>query len=254
MKPNEKNIPIAAVILAAGKGTRMRSESAKVLHRLHGRPMVIFPVEAARAVGAEKIVLVVGHQADKVRKTVEKQEGDVLFVLQRHQLGTAHAVLQARRALNKFSGTVLILCGDVPLLTKDTLEALLDHHRRSGASVTVLTSRPPDPSGYGRVIRDAEGRVAGIVEEADTGDAEKKIGEINTGIYCVESDFLFDALDAVRTDNAQREYYLTDIVGEAARRGLTVCAYELADHREATGINTPEQLDEAHHILRQRLP
>ncbi|HET57153.1 MAG TPA: bifunctional UDP-N-acetylglucosamine diphosphorylase/glucosamine-1-phosphate N-acetyltransferase GlmU, partial [Deltaproteobacteria bacterium] len=121
-------------------------------------------------------------------------------------------------------------------------------------SVTVLTSRPPDPSGYGRVIRDAEGRVAGIVEEADTGDAEKKIGEINTGIYCVESDFLFDALDAVRTDNAQREYYLTDIVGEAARRGRTVCAYELTDHREATGINTPEQLDEAHHILRQRLP
>ncbi|OPL13947.1 MAG: hypothetical protein AVO39_02820 [delta proteobacterium MLS_D] len=254
MNPNRKEAPVAAVILAAGKGTRMRSESAKVLHCLGGRPMVLLPVEAARAVGAETIVLVVGHQADKVRETVEKQTGDVLFVLQRRQLGTGHAVLQARRALKEFSGTVMILCGDVPLLTKETLKAFLDNHRRGGAPVTVLTSHPPDPSGYGRVVRDAEGHVTGIVEEADTGDAEKKIGEINTGIYCVESAFLFDALGSVGVDNAQKEYYLTDIVGEAARRGLAVRAYELADHREAMGINTPEQLDEAHNIMRERLP
>ncbi|MCK9229409.1 MAG: NTP transferase domain-containing protein [Syntrophales bacterium] len=243
---------LAAVILAAGKGTRMNSETAKVLHPLCGKPMVLFPLRLARELGAEKIVLVIGHQAEAVRAAVSGEP--VSFARQREQRGTAHAVLQAQTELDRFSGTILILCGDVPLLLPQTVKGLVEYHRESGAHVTVLTALLPDATGYGRVMRDDTGRVLKIVEERDAGEKEKEVREINTGIYCVERSFLFQALNFIGTDNVQREYYLTDIVETAARRNLEVRALILEDYREAMGINTPEQLAEAERIMRSRFP
>lgn len=241
---------LAVVILAAGKGTRMNSHKAKVLHPICGKPMILFPVAAARELGAEKIVIVVGHQADEVKDTVGRS--GILYALQREQLGTGHAVLQAKEALSDFQGTVMILCGDVPLLKPSTLKAFWDSHRQGGTILTILTVVPPDPGGYGRIVKDEQGGLRKIVEERDADKEEKRIEEINTGIYCVEASFLFEALGSIKSDNAQDEYYLTDIVAAAVEKNLPVGAYRLDDHREAMGINTPAQLKEAEGIMSDR--
>ncbi len=251
MTENQPQQRLAAVILAAGKGTRMDSNKAKVLHPVCDKPMVLFPVAAARALGAEKIVLVVGHQAAQVKRAVA--DDTLIYAHQEQQLGTGHAVLQAKAALQDFKGTVLILCGDVPLLKPSTLAALLASHRESAAATTVLTALVPDPRGYGRVITDDQGQVLKIVEEGDATEEEKKVTEINTGIYCVENNFLFHALNAVDTNNVQQEYYLTDIVAIAVEKHLAVRSHRLADHREAMGINTPTQLEEANRIMEKRM-
>ena len=233
----------STIILAAGQGKRMKSDLAKVLHPLCGLPMLTYPVAAAREAGSEKIVVVIGHQAGQIREAFQGQ--GLIFVEQREQLGTGHAVLQAEEAFRDDDGTVVILCGDVPLIRPETVVSLYDRHRSEGATVTVLTTIPEDPAGYGRVVKSGGGRVEKIVEEKDAAPEEKKIREINTGIYCVESRFLFPAVAGLGNRNAQREYYLTDIVEIACNDGLQASSSLASDPMEVMGINTPEELERA---------
>ena len=248
---NTINAGIATVILAAGKGTRMKSDLAKVLHLVCGKPMLFYSVEAAREIGSYKIVAVIGHQAEKVKRTMK--DDSLLYVLQKEQLGTAHAVMQTESMLKDFEGSILILCGDVPLLRPSTVRALIEFHRESLADITVLTTVPSDPSGYGRIIKDGRNRVTKITEDRDASRQEKLIREINTGIYCVESDFLYKALAMIKAHNSQREYYLTDIFEIAAKEGRESRSFLLHDPLEAMGINNAEQLKEAEKIMKSRL-
>jgi bifunctional UDP-N-acetylglucosamine pyrophosphorylase/glucosamine-1-phosphate N-acetyltransferase len=243
---------IAAVILAAGKGTRMKSGLVKVLHQAAGRPMIAWPVDAACAAGASPVVLVVGHQADAVRAAFHGRT-EIRSAMQEEQLGTGHAVACARDALAGFSGTVLILCGDTPLLRVETLQDLIAFHREQGASLTVLTAVMSNPYGYGRVIRDGAGRVVRIVEQKDATLEEQAICEINSGIYCMESGFLFANIGSISSDNAQKEFYLTDLVSIAAGKGLTCLGRCTDDSDEIMGVNDRAQLAEASRILRQRI-
>lgn len=242
----------AAVILAAGKGTRMKSDLAKVMHKLGERPMIAWPVAAARAAGAERIAVVVGHQAETVQNYFEGA-GDISFALQAEQLGTGHAVASAREQLAGFSGTVLILCGDVPLIRPETLTAMLDEHSRREAAVTVLTTHLKNPFGYGRVLKREGKRIVRIVEEKDATPQEREIDEINSGIYCVAADFLFDAVARLRNDNAQGEYYLTDIITLAVEQSRPCFAFTVADPDEVMGINDRVQLATAAKVLRERI-
>ena len=235
---------VSAIILAAGKGKRMGADVAKVLHPLCGRPMLTYAVDAAKAVNVEKIVVIIGHQAGLVRKAFEDQ--GLIFVEQLEQLGTGHAVLQARDVFHGYDGTILILCGDVPMLSPLTIRTLIEAHILEKSTVTVLTTILDDPFGYGRVVKERkENGILRIVEEKDASLDEKKIKEINTGIYCVESNFLFRAVGDIGNDNVQKEYYLTDIVGIASRRGLKTRSFITANSLEVMGINTPDDLEKA---------
>jgi UDP-N-acetylglucosamine diphosphorylase/glucosamine-1-phosphate N-acetyltransferase len=243
MNGNEKQ-KISAVILAAGKGTRMKADIAKVMHPLCGKPMLTYSVDAAKAVNAEKIVVIIGHQAGLIKEAFRDQ--DLIFVEQREQLGTGHAVLQARDVFHGYDGTILILCGDVPMLSPSTIRALLEVHIQEKSTVTVLTTMLDEPSGYGRVIKEAEeAGISRIVEEKDASPAERKIREINTGIYCVESNFLFRAVGDIGNENVQKEYYLTDIVGIAWQKGFKTRSFIAANSFEVMGINTPDDLEKA---------
>lgn len=232
-----------ALILAAGKGTRMKSDLAKVLHVLEGKPLLHYCLQSAHRAGAEKIVVIVGHQADLVRQ--EFSQCGCIFIDQKPQLGTGHAVLQAKEALTGYSGKTVILCGDVPLLKPSTIKSLIENHIATGAAITVLTTIPPDPRGYGRIVKDSDGNIAKIVEQRDATDVEKQIGEINTGIYCADTPLLFDVLGKVKNNNDQKEYYLTDIVEIACREGRIVKPHMAPDYIEVMGINTPEELSRA---------
>ncbi|MDR3559921.1 MAG: bifunctional UDP-N-acetylglucosamine diphosphorylase/glucosamine-1-phosphate N-acetyltransferase GlmU [Negativicutes bacterium] len=238
-----------AVILAAGKGTRMKSSLPKVLHQVGGKPMVEHVLTAAQKAGAVKNIMVIGFGADSVCETVGPQAE---YVVQAEQLGTGHAVMQAHAALAGFDGTIMILCGDTPLLRTELLVRLFDAHRQAGAAATVLTALLPDAHGYGRVIRDPQGKVVKIVEQKDASPAELAVNEINTGIYCFEARPLFDALAGITCENAQGEYYLTDVIGILVAKGDKVWAATAEDHRETLGINSRLQLAEAEKILRRR--
>jgi bifunctional UDP-N-acetylglucosamine pyrophosphorylase/glucosamine-1-phosphate N-acetyltransferase len=241
---------LASVILAAGKGTRMKSDLAKVLHPLCGKPMLHYPIALARAIGSKRIVPVVGHQAEEIQRLFS--DDDLTFVLQREQLGTAHAVLQAKAALHGFEGDVVILCGDVPLLLPSTVESLVDHHRSHNAAITVVTTFLADPGSYGRVIRGEGDTVVKIVEARDATEKEKEINEINTGIYCAERKFLFESLDQIGKENAQGEYYLTDIFEIAERENRNALPFVVDDSVEAMGINTVSELQQANEIMKKR--
>jgi bifunctional UDP-N-acetylglucosamine pyrophosphorylase/glucosamine-1-phosphate N-acetyltransferase len=243
---------VAAVILAAGKGTRMKSGLVKVLHPAAGRPMINWVVDAARAAGAAPTVLVVGHQADAVQ-AVFRGDADIRCALQEEQLGTGHAVACARDGLSGFSGTVLILCGDTPLLRAETLQGLISFHREKRAALTVLTAAMDDPHGYGRVIRAADGSVLRIVEQKDATPEEQAVCEINSGIYCMEAGFLFGNIDSLGSDNAQGEFYLTDLVAIAVKQGLACLGRCTDDPAEIMGVNDRAQLAEASRILRERI-
>jgi bifunctional UDP-N-acetylglucosamine pyrophosphorylase / glucosamine-1-phosphate N-acetyltransferase len=221
-----------------------------VLHLLAGRPLLAYVVDTARAVGSERTVAVVGHQAERVRALF--RGSPLIFVDQHEQLGTGHAVLQTLPEFARYDGMVLILCGDVPLLLPSTVARLRARHRADRAVVTVLTTRLENPSGYGRVIKNERGEVLRIVEERDGTPAERAVREINTGIYCVAGAFLFRALAGITNDNAQGEYYLTDVVAAARREGLRVSSLLAPDPEEVMGINTPEELARAELSLRRR--
>jgi UDP-N-acetylglucosamine diphosphorylase/glucosamine-1-phosphate N-acetyltransferase len=241
----------STIILAAGKGTRMKSSLVKVLHPIYEKPMLSYPVAVARDVGSEGIVIVVGHQAELVKESVK--DTDLVFVYQREQLGTGHAVLQTKDRFLDFEGTILILCGDVPLLTLYTVRSLLDYHFSSDAAVTVLTTVLETPHGYGRVVKKTGGDILKVVEERDATYEEKMIRETNTGIYCVESEFLFEALADIDNKNAQGEYYLTDIFEIARRKGYTARSFIANDPVEVMGINTPDDLKLATRIIEGRM-
>jgi bifunctional UDP-N-acetylglucosamine pyrophosphorylase / glucosamine-1-phosphate N-acetyltransferase len=221
----------------------MRSTRAKVLHELGGQPLLRYPLAALGRLGAAPIVVVVGHQADAVGQ-VAQASGlvGIQAVLQEEQLGTGHAVRCALPVLEGFSGDVLILYGDVPLIRSETLWRLVDTHRAQGADVSLLTVRYDDPTGYGRIVRAGDGSVRGIVEERDATPSEQAITEINPGFYCVRAEVLRPLLAALRDDNAQREFYLTDIVGIAAQEGRRVIAIETDRPAEVAGINTRAEL------------
>ena len=242
---------LAAVVLAAGKGTRMKSSRAKVLHELCGRPMAAFSIEQAVASGASPVVVVVGHQADETRLAVEAAlpGAPLRFALQAEQLGTAHAVLCAKDGLAGFSGKVLILYGDAPLLTAEGLAALARAGRE--APVALVATRPPDPRGYGRLIRDAAGALIEIREEKDCTAELKRIGEVNAGLYCVDSALLWDALGRIGAANAQGEFYLTDLVAHARGQGARVATVELP-FDEVAGVNDRAELADAGAVLRRR--
>lgn len=243
---------IAALILAAGKGTRMKSNLVKVMHPLAGAPLIEYPVTAARQADASQIVVVVGHQAEAVREFFAADD-DIAFALQEEQNGTGHAVACAAPRFNDFSGRVLILCGDVPLIRAETLRDLLRRHEESRATVTVLTACLADPFGYGRIIKNTSDAVTAIVEEKDATPDQRAVNEINSGIYCVEADFLFEAVARLGSDNAQGEYYLTDIIRMAVEQGLTCAAHPVSDPLEVMGINDRVQLAEAESALRKRI-
>ncbi len=234
---------LGAIVLAAGLGTRMRSARAKVLHELGGMPLLHYPLAAVGALGAERVVVVVGHQAEEARAAAEASGvRGIRPVLQAEQRGTGHAARCALPALVGFTGDVLILYGDAPLVRPTTLRRLVETHRAGGADLTLLTVRCADPTGYGRIVREADGRVRGIVEERDATAAERAITEINPGFYCVRAELLRPLLAALRDDNAQREYYLTDIVGLAAAGGHTVLTVEAERADEVAGINSRVEL------------
>jgi UDP-N-acetylglucosamine diphosphorylase/glucosamine-1-phosphate N-acetyltransferase len=245
------NKKFSTLILAAGKGTRMKSDLVKVLHPVAGQPMLSYAVDLARLAGSEKIVAVIGHQSELVEEQYGNQ--NLIFVYQREQMGTGHAVLQARDAFFGYDGAILILCGDVPLLKPATIQALMETHVKKQAAITVLTTLLDDPFGYGRMVKDAGGGILKIVEHRDATEEEKKIREINTGIYCAESRFLFDAVVRIGNHNAQREYYFTDIFEIARCQGVKTASYVAVDPVEVMGINTPDDLERATRIVENRL-
>jgi bifunctional UDP-N-acetylglucosamine pyrophosphorylase/glucosamine-1-phosphate N-acetyltransferase len=239
--------PLAVVILAAGQGKRMKSGLVKVLHEVAGRPMLAWPLELAEALDAERLVVVVGRDADKVRAAFE---GRARFVEQTERRGTGHAVQMARPALEGFAGDVLILYGDTPLLRLETLERMRARKAEGGFDVLILSAPEPLP---GLVVRGADGRVERIVELVDATAEEKKIREGNTGVYLVDADFLWKALEQVDDRNAQGELYLTDIVRIAVREGRKLDAFCLEDAGEALGINTRAELARASAVARRRV-
>src|SRR5215207_9702539 len=251
--------PLDILILAAGLGTRMRSSTAKVLHKLGGRPLIAHVCRAAAALlkEARPIYVVVGHQAEEVKAAVREELGadGAVFITQAEQRGTGDAVMSAREALGDADSTLLVLSGDVPLVRAETLGSLVHQHRTHrgrGAACTLMAVRLEDPTGYGRVIRDEEGRFQKIVEQKDATPEERQVGEINAGIYCFETRLLFPALARVKPENAQGEFYLTDVPGILRADGEDVSVYTHTDAREVSGINTRVELSEFERLLRLR--
>jgi bifunctional UDP-N-acetylglucosamine pyrophosphorylase/glucosamine-1-phosphate N-acetyltransferase len=243
---------LAAIVLAAGKGTRMKSATPKVLHGVAGLPMLHYPLDVLKGLKAGPVVVVVGSGAEEVKAAFPLKS--LTYVMQAPQLGTGHAALCASRALRGFKGDVLILSGDVPLITEDTLKALVKTHRmRGGAEITLVTTVLEDPAGYGRVLRDARGVVEGVVEDRDASPAEKGIKEINAGIYLVRSDFLLRHIRTLGSENAQGEYYLPDLIGMAAKTGGRAASITVDGPDEVMGINNRVELARADSVMRGRI-
>lgn len=238
------------IVLAAGQGTRMKSKLYKVLHPVCGKPMVRHVIDELKQIGADQIITVVGHGADEVKNELKD---DSEFVLQEQQLGTAHAVMQARELLQDKEGLTLVVCGDTPLLKADTIKAMIDYHINNHSKATILTAVAEDPTGYGRVIRNEQGYVEKIVEHKDASDEEKAVKEINAGTYCFDNAFLFHALQKVTNNNAQNEYYLPDVIGILKDAGQTVTAFTTNDFTEIFGINDRVALAQAGKIMQQRI-
>lgn len=241
---------IAAIVLAAGKGKRMRSKTSKVLHRLNGRPLLDHVLTTLEAAGVSRTIIVTGFDEAQVRGHL----GDrAECVNQASQLGTGHAVMQATPALENFNGMVLIVCGDTPLWRAETLRDAIARAQEPGISGIVLSMRFNDPTGYGRVVRDAHGEVKRIVEQKDATEEEALIREVNSGAYCFHSRLLFDALKEVTNTNAQGEYYLTDVIEILGRHGHRMLAHIVDDPIEALGVNSRIDLASAEEALQRRL-
>ncbi|WP_022853940.1 bifunctional UDP-N-acetylglucosamine diphosphorylase/glucosamine-1-phosphate N-acetyltransferase GlmU [Thermodesulfatator atlanticus] len=242
---------LAVVILAAGKGTRMKSPLPKVLHILGGEPLILHVLDTVLALNPQHVLVVVGFKKERVLEVIKPYA--VKHVEQREQLGTGHAVLLAEESLKDFNGDVLVLCGDTPLLRVDTLKELCSFHREKQAVATILTAELENPFGYGRIIRDSSGLVSEIVEEKDADPTQKRIKEINSGTYVFRAKFLFDALKEIRPDNVQREYYLTDVIKIARQKALPVAALKAKSNEEILGINSQFELALAEKIFQRRL-
>lgn len=239
--------------MAAGKGTRMKEpDRAKVMFELLGKPMIHYVADLAVALGSQRIIAIVGFQRESVMTYLRKTHPAVEFVVQEPQLGTGHAVQQSENALRDFSGDVLVLSGDVPLLTKETIEAMLRLHHTSGTVATILTAEVEDPTGYGRIIRNSTGAVEKIVEHRDASPEELKVNEINSGIYLFRKEKLFDGLNHIAPHNVQNEYYLTDVFEYFWNHHWTVAAFKAPHVDEIQGVNTREQLEQAYRILQAR--
>ncbi|MBP1084174.1 bifunctional UDP-N-acetylglucosamine diphosphorylase/glucosamine-1-phosphate N-acetyltransferase GlmU [Bacillus capparidis] len=239
-----------AVVLAAGQGTRMKSKLYKVLHPVCGKPMVEHVADEALKLSLSKLVTIVGHGAEEVRKQLGSKSE---YALQNEQLGTAHAVKQAKEHLANEQGTTIVICGDTPLITAETMEALLLEHKKQDAKATVLTALAEDPAGYGRIIRGAKGEVSKIVEHKDATPEERLVQEINTGTYCFDNEALFQALEQVSNDNVQGEYYLPDVIEILKNAGSSVAAYQTENFKETLGVNDRVALSMAEEYMRQRI-
>lgn len=245
---------VATIILAAGKGKRMRNpEKAKVMFEINGKPLIQYVLELSLSINPEKIVLIVGHQkksvTDFVSKTFSEQISKIKFAYQDEQLGTGHAVMQTFNELNNFEGDVLILSGDVPLLKKDTVSKFTEFHNKNNFDASLISAMFENPLGYGRIIRNNNGDFVDIKEDKDSNEEEKKIKEINSGIYIINNKYLFDSLKTLNANNAQNEYYLTDIFKYFKNKGLKIGAFPVKDNKEITGINTLEQLENLANII-----
>jgi bifunctional UDP-N-acetylglucosamine pyrophosphorylase / glucosamine-1-phosphate N-acetyltransferase len=239
-----------AIVLAAGQGTRMKSDLYKVLHPVCGKPMVAHVIDNIKKLEAKRIVTIVGHGAEQVEQTLGAKSE---YVLQEEQLGTAHAVGQAESALGNLEGTTIVVCGDTPLIRSETMEALIAHHNESGAKATILTAHADDPTGYGRIVRGEDGQVLRNVEHKDATDEELVVTEINTGTYCFDNKSLFETLKKVTNDNAQGEYYLPDVIGILQAEGARVSAHVTNDFSETLGVNDRVVLSQAERVMRNRL-
>jgi UDP-N-acetylglucosamine diphosphorylase/glucosamine-1-phosphate N-acetyltransferase len=245
----QKDKNIRAVVLAAGKGVRMKSDLPKVLHELAGRPLVLHVIENLKSAGVEDIVVVVGYRGELVEEAVR---GKARVAWQREQLGTGHAVMQAESALRGFEGKVLIACGDVPLLGAGTFGELVKSADDERVKAVVVTMVQENPKGYGRIVKDEAGNLREIVEEKDASDEIRKIREVNTGTYVFDSRFLFEGLKTIGTDNAQGEYYLPDALQYIRKKGFIVRTLLLANAVEGTGINSKEELQNLEEALARR--
>lgn len=234
-----------AVILAAGKGTRMKSDLPKVLHPLMGKPLIAWVMDACKKAGTDDALLVIGHQADLVRSTLGK---DPTYVEQTEQLGTGHAVMVCRDALQSFKGDLLVLAGDTPFLTGQILKRLISRHQKSGAAATLMTAMMDPPLSYGRIVRE-HGKIQRIVEARDASPEEKKITEVNTSHYCFQAEKLFPCLDRLSTNNDQGEYYLTDVIQMLVGNGEDVESLTSSDPAVLMGINSRVHLAEANEVL-----
>ena len=239
-----------SVILAAGMGTRMKSKMPKVLHKVCGKPLSMWVIDASKAAGADKVCAVVGHKAETVKEVL----GDVCeFALQAEQKGTGHAVMQAIDVIKNSKGEVVILNGDTPLITAETINKAIEYHKNNGNQATVITAILDDATGYGRIVRDNDGSVLKIVEQKDASEEEKKINEVNSGMYVFDAQSLVYALDKITPNNAQGEYYLTDTLEILLSAGKKIGGYAISDNDEIRGINDRVQLNEAEKIMQKRI-
>lgn len=239
-----------SVILAAGMGTRMKSKMPKVLHKVCGKPLSKWVIDASKAAGADKVCAVVGHKAETVKEVL----GDVCeFALQTEQKGTGHAVMQAIDVIKNSKGEVVILNGDTPLITAETINKAIEYHKNNGNQATVITAILDDATGYGRIVRDNDGSVLKIVEQKDASEEEKKINEVNSGMYVFDAQSLVYALDKITPNNAQGEYYLTDTLEILLSAGKKIGGYAISNNDEIRGINDRVQLNEAEKIMQKRI-
>jgi bifunctional UDP-N-acetylglucosamine pyrophosphorylase/glucosamine-1-phosphate N-acetyltransferase len=239
---------VACVILAAGEGTRMKSTRAKVTHELAGKPLILYALETAKSIDPEKVIVIVGHDSERVKNAIG--EG-VCFVEQTPQRGTGHAVLQIKSMLSKYEGTVLILSGDVPLVKPETLRRLVHAHMNAGAACTLLTAVLKDPTGYGRIIRRGSGKIYKIVEEGEASLFERVVEEINSGIYCFSSSHLSSSIERLSPQNRQEEFYLTDVVEMLAEAGMIVESVQVDEPDEILGINSRLELAQAEAVMQR---
>lgn len=242
---------VGVVILAAGKGTRMKSDIAKVLHKVGGKCMIVHVIECARKIARDNVHVVVGHQAHEVKRKINKFF-KVKFAMQEQLLGTGDAVKAAIPGLKPSIKDVVVLCGDVPLIQESTLKNMVDGHKKNQAKVSVLATDVDDPKGYGRIVLDEQNNMICIKEEADASETEKKIKKINTGIYCFDKKLLISVIAELKPDNSQKEYYLTDVIEIAQKRHEKILVITMDDPGQVIGVNTLEELEKAEYLIQQR--
>ncbi|MDO5437085.1 MAG: sugar phosphate nucleotidyltransferase [bacterium] len=244
---------LKTVVLAAGKGTRMKSETPKVLHEIFNKPLVSRVLDAVIEAGSKENITVVGHKAEEVEKYLSQNYESSICVLQKEQLGTGHALKTASEKLENFKGNVLVVCGDTPLITGKTLKDFVEFHNQSNADITVMSAFFDNPKGYGRIVRDKNNNVLKIVEEKDADDEVKKIKEINAGIYCFNWESVGYGINEIKNNNAQNEYYLTDLIKWGVCRSKKVSPYVLESSDEIFGINSKKHLAIATNIMKESL-